>query len=105
MRNESAFRLFSPREAWAEVKVGTRNVAMKTTVILFDAAGVLFPLNKVVGEELQRAFGLDETKLKKFWHDGLYRRLTVGEINTQQFLAAFADEFNLPKEKVTQQLF
>jgi len=78
---------------------------MKTSVVLFDAAGVLFPLNKVVGEELQRRFGLAEEHLASFWSDGLYKELTLGRIGTEEFLAAFAETFSLPRPEVTKQLF
>jgi HAD superfamily hydrolase (TIGR01509 family) len=78
---------------------------MKTSVVLFDAAGVLFPLNKVVGEELQRRFNLSEERLRAFWTDGLYKQLTIGKLTTDQFLRAFAKEFELPEQEVTRKVF
>lgn len=78
---------------------------MKTSVVVFDAAGVLFPLNRVVGEELQRRYGLTVEQLAPFWSDGLYRQLTLGQLNTEEFLSAFADAFELPRESVTEEVF
>ncbi|HTE57155.1 MAG TPA: HAD family phosphatase [Verrucomicrobiae bacterium] len=78
---------------------------MKTSLVLFDAAGVLFPANKVVGETVQKEFGLSEEELSEFWHNGLYHELTVGRITTEDLLKAFAKTYNLPQEKVTKELF
>lgn len=78
---------------------------MKTSIVLFDAAGVLFPANKVVGETLQEEFGLSEEELAEFWHNGLYHELTVGRITTEKLLRAFAETYDLPQEKVTKELF
>jgi len=73
-------------------------------LVLFDAVGVLFPLNKVVGDDLSAAFNLSETQLKHMW-DELYPDYTIGKLSTEQFLDRFAEIYNLPREKVTESVF
>lgn len=73
-------------------------------LVLFDAVGVLFPLNKVVGDDLSAAFHLSEQQLRHMW-DELYPDYTVGKLTTAQFLDQFTAMYDLPREKVTESVF
>jgi epoxide hydrolase-like predicted phosphatase len=77
---------------------------MSSKIILFDAAGVLFPLNRVVGEDLAATFHLNEEQLALMWKE-LYPEYTLGKLTTEQFLDAFASLYHLPRERVTEEVF
>jgi len=78
---------------------------MAIKLVLFDAAGVLFPVNKVVGEDIAQQLQLDEEELvQKMWK-GFYVDYTRGTISTEQFFDRFAETFNVPREQVTEALF
>lgn len=77
---------------------------MKTKVVLFDASGVLFPANKVVGEDLMRRFKLSEEAMRPMWQ-GLYRDYGSGKVTTAEFLSTFATMYNLPAADVTEDIF
>lgn len=72
--------------------------------MLFDAVGVLFPLNTVVGDDLAARFHLSEEQLQSMWK-GFYQDYTVGKLTTGQFLDVFAKTYRLPRYKVTEEVF
>jgi len=65
---------------------------MSIKVVLFDAVGVLFPLNTVVGDDLAARFHLSEEQLQSMWK-GFYQDYTVGKLTTGQFLDVFAKTY------------
>jgi putative hydrolase of the HAD superfamily len=78
---------------------------MAIKLVIFDAAGVLFPVNKVVGEDIAKQLHLDEEELvQKMWK-GFYIDYTRGTLSTEQFLDRFAETFNVPRQQVTEALF
>ena len=77
---------------------------MKIKIVLFDAAGVLFPLNKVVGEDLAAKFHLSEEQLQPMWK-GFYPEYSVGKLTTAEFLDLFATTFSLSRNEVTKEVF
>lgn len=77
---------------------------MPIKVVLFDAAGVLFPVNRVVGAALAQHFSLTEEQLLPMWQN-LYIRYGAGELTTDEFLRAFAAMYNLPSTKDIQRIF
>lgn len=78
--------------------------AMKFKIILFDAVGVLFPANTVVGDDLARRFGLSNEELLKMWK-GFYPAYTVGNLTTEEFLDTFAQTYNIPRFEITEAVF
>jgi len=77
---------------------------MKVKIVLFDAVGVLFPANTVVGDDLARRFELSEEQLFVMWK-GFYQDYTVGKLTTEQFLDMFANMYSLPRDQVTEDVF
>lgn len=77
---------------------------MNTKIVLFDAVGVLFPANTVVGDDLAARFKLSDEQLLSMWK-GFYRDYTVGKLTTDQFLDIFATTYHLPQEQVTEEVF
>jgi putative hydrolase of the HAD superfamily len=77
---------------------------MKFKILLFDAAGVLFPTNKAVNKSLYEKFKISDESLSEMW-SGIYIELSKGKINTNQFLNKFALMFNIPPDQVTEELF
>lgn len=77
---------------------------MKFKIVLFDAVGVLFPANTVVGDDLARRFNLSTDELLKMWK-GIYPEYTVGKLTTAEFLDTFAQTFNIPRSDVTEEVF
>jgi putative hydrolase of the HAD superfamily len=77
---------------------------MNFKIILFDAAGVLFPVNKVVGVALEQKFNLSEEALDPMW-SGIYRQLSRGTLTTDEFLDTFAGNYHIPRSDVTRQDF
>ncbi|GAC1388405.1 MAG: hypothetical protein NVS1B7_8590 [Candidatus Saccharimonadales bacterium] len=71
---------------------------MSNKLVLFDAAGVLFPANTVVNEALIKTFHLNSEQLTEMWN-GLYKDLSLGKINTATFIHQFAETYNLQSEK------
>lgn len=77
---------------------------MKTSVVLFDAGGVLFHANMVVGEALKERFGLSDEEQRAYWK-GEYLKASRGQITTEQLLDWFADHYDIPRNQVTQEVF
>ncbi len=77
---------------------------MKIKIVLFDAVGVLFPANTVVGDDLARSFNLSTDQLSMMWK-GFYGDYTTGKLTTDGFLDKFAATYNLPRQEVTQEVF
>jgi len=77
---------------------------MSIKIILFDAVGVLFPVNTVVGDDLGKRFHLTEEQLAKMWK-GFYPDYAVGKLSTDEFLDTFAATYNLPRQEVTKEVF
>lgn len=77
---------------------------MEIKVVLFDAAGVLFPANKVVGKELGKTFNLSPDELSDMW-SGMYKDLSTGVLSTQDFLKLFAERYNIPLKRVSADSF
>ena len=73
---------------------------MGIKLLLFDAAGVLFPANTAVGDSLKSKYNLTAGSLK-FWLD-LHVRLSKGEITTEYFLDEFSVAYNIPRDQVSQ---
>jgi HAD superfamily hydrolase (TIGR01509 family) len=78
--------------------------SMKTKLVLFDAAGVLFVANTVVGDYLKNKYGLSQEEQNLMWK-GFYQDYTIGKINTEEFLDIFARTYNLSRSKVTTEIF
>jgi glucose-1-phosphatase len=77
---------------------------MQIKLVLFDAAGVLFPTNRVVGEDLTAKFNLSADQQQLMWN-GFYLDYSVGKLTTPQFLDTFAATYNVPREKVVPEAF
>jgi HAD superfamily hydrolase (TIGR01509 family) len=77
---------------------------VKTSVILFDAAGVLFPVNSAVQDALKRSFDLTDEQLLPMW-SGLYKELGIGAIDTPTFLNQFVTLYKLDRRSVTEDIF
>ncbi len=77
---------------------------MTTKIVLFDAVGVLFPANTVVGDDLAQRFNLTTDQLAIMWK-GFYSDYTVGKLTTDEFLDKFAETYNLPQQDVTREVF
>jgi len=77
---------------------------MKIRIVLFDAVGVLFPLNTAVGDDLAARFNLSEKQLQQMW-EGFYPEYSVGELTTEAFLNTFANTYHLPRREVTEEIF
>lgn len=73
-------------------------------IVLFDAVGVLFPKNTVVGDDLAAQFNLSEVQLTHMWK-GFYPEYATGKLTTEQFLETFANTYNIPREQVTTDVF
>ena len=73
-------------------------------IVLFDAVGVLFPANTVVGDDLTARFNLSTDALGNMWN-GFYRDYMVGEMTTQEFLDRFAATYGIPRTQVTEEIF
>ena len=77
---------------------------MKIKIVLFDAVGVLFPANTVVGDDLAARFNLSEEELSLMWK-GFYQEYVLGKLTTSEFLDTFAATYHIPREQVTEEVF
>lgn len=77
---------------------------MKTSVVLFDAAGVLFKANGAIGEDMEKHFGFKLEDQEPFWK-GPYRQLLTGKLTTEEFLDQVTEEFPILKGKATREFF
>lgn len=82
----------------------SKDIRPNVKIVLFDAVGVLFPKNTVVGDDLAAQFNLSEAQLARMWK-GFYPEYATGKLTTEQFLETFASTYNIPHEQVTTDVF
>lgn len=73
-------------------------------IVLFDAVGVLFPANTVVGDDLAAKFSLPADALNGMWR-GMYQDYMVGKMTTAEFLDTFAATYGVPRAQITEEVF
>jgi HAD superfamily hydrolase (TIGR01509 family) len=77
---------------------------MKSPLLLFDAAGVLFPANSVVGDSVKAKYKITDDQNRQFWSSS-YTAYSKGLISTNQFLSEFALLAGAPISEVSQETF
>ena len=77
---------------------------MKLPILLFDAAGVIFPANTAVGDSLQAKFKFTEEQNRELWSN-IYPAYSTGSISTDQFLSKFAALMGISVGELSQQTF
>ena len=73
-------------------------------ILLFDAAGVLFEANKVVGEDIEATFGLTEEQQAPMWK-GVYKELSAGRLSPEQFFDETSKILSIDRALVNEDLF